>query len=706
MFKKTIIRIFLVALLIMTISLPTMAAPTETYTRIDVPSSTETVISREMYVASDRITASTLCLSQSLEGITDIHTDVTGKIFLLCGDESRLIQIENGYYSAKEIYINDENGKLDFKGARGIFSDGEQIFIADTSNSRVLISDFNGNLKKVISSPKSDLIPDDFLFQPLSVGKDSEGYVYILSLGCYYGALMYSPEYEFMGFYGANTVQTSALDTLSYLWKKLTSTDAKKASSLKTLPYSFSDFFFDQQGFMVTVTGAISSDKYSGKGTVGQIKRISNNGDNILFKRKLNGDTVSSSSTNFLEAKKPEGAEVQDLVSVTVNSDNYIFVLDGGNGTVYIYDPECNFMSAFGGGYGTGNQVGVFKNAKAIALDGDNLLVADKDDCDITVYELTDYGRSFMEAQSLYLQGNYDEAKELWSKVLSMNRNCQLAYRGLAMAYYNESNYCEALKNAKLAMDYSVYDMAWQEIVSEYIANHFIWIILIIVFIIALIILGTVYIKKHNLKIIKNQEFKLMCNVPLHPFNSFEDLKYKKMGSVKLGIGITVLFYTAGVLNVIACGFLYTTTLIRNYNSIFTLGSTAGLIILWSLCNWLVCSMFEGKGTFKEVYVSTCYSLVPWIVFQFIKIVLTHFFPLSASGLISGIETALLIFTFFLITVAMIKIHEYDFFKFIWTGLITLFLMILVVFIIFLCGILVMQFITFIISIYEEIAYR
>ena len=116
--------------------------------------------------------------------------------------------------------------------------------------------------------------------------------------------------------------------------------------------------------------------------------------------------------------------------------------------------------------------------------------------------------------------------------------------------------------------------------------------------------------------------------------------------------------------------------------------------------------MFDGKGKLNEVYVSTCYALVPWIVFQFIRVILTHFLPLSTSGLITGIETVLLIFTFFLITVAMLKVHEYDFFKFILTGLVTIFFMILVVFIIFLCGILIMQFVTFIETIYEEIAYR
>ncbi len=705
MFKKFIISIFLVVFTLVS-TLSVSAASTESYTKVDVPSRTEINISKEMYYAAKDINAASLGLSENLEGITDIFCDNKGNIFLLCGDNSRLIRMDSEYKNAKEIKITDKDGEVNFKGARGIYSDGKNLYIADTSNSRILITNLKGKVTNILECPDSDLIPADFLFQPIAIEKDSEGFTYILSLGCYYGALMYSPEYEFMGFYGSNTVQTTALDTLSYLWDKLTSTDAKKASSLKTLPYSFTDFCFDKEGFMVTITGAISSDKWAGNNTIGQIKKISHNGDNILYKRKLNGDTVSSSSVQFLESSKPEGAEVQDLVSVAVSDDGYIFVLDCGNGTVYIYDNECNLMSAFGGGYGEGKQLGVFVRASALTLNGDTLLVADKEGYAVTVYELTDYGRLIMQAQSLYLQGDYKEAKPLWEDVLSLNRSCQLAYRGLAMAYYSEGDYEKTLEAAEIALDYSVYDMAWQEIVSGFIADNFVWIIVVAILVIAAIVCLVIYVRKKDQKLIKNPKLKLCFRVPFHPFDSFDELKYKKMGSLRIAVVITVLFYVSAVLNVIASGFLYSNSLLRNYNSLFTLGSTVGLLLLWSVCNWLVCSMFDGKGNLKEVYVSTAYSLVPWIIFQFIKVILTHFVPLSTSGLITGLETVLLILTFFLLTVAMIKIHEYDFFKFILTGIVTIFFMILVVFIIFLCAILIMQFATFIVSVYEEVAYR
>lgn len=706
MLKRIITSIVLVALIIGTISVPVSAATaSESYTRVDVPGDmTELRLSREMYTATQNITAATLGLDDKLAGITDVFAADDGSILLLCGDESKVFKINSDYSFNKEITVTDAQGEtVDFAGAQGIYKDvSGEIFIADTSNARVIVADENGLVQRILETPDSSLIPDDFLYQPTSVSKDKQGYTYILSLGCYYGVLLYSPENEFLGFYGANTVQSSGLDTLSYLWDRLTSNDTKKSNSVKKLPYSFSDFCFDSEGYMVTVTGNTTLNEFG----TGQIRKISHNGADILYKRTLTGDSISASSMNFLETERYEYGTDQNLVAVAVSEDDYIFALDSTNGTVYLFDSECNLMSAFGGGFGTGEQLGVFKTPVSIALHNNSLLVADSTSCAVTVFEPTEYGQLIRQAQTLYLRGDYDEAKPLWQEVLGMNRNCQLAYRGMAMVYYNEGDYEAALEAARIAVDYSVYDMAWRELLSSFIEDNFIWMVAVAVLLIAAAVYLILYLKKRNIKLITNPKLLLVIRAPFHPFQTFEDLKYHKLGSYKIAVVITALFYISSVLNVTASGFLYQNTLLRNYNSLFTLASTVGLVLLWSVCNWLVCTMFSGKGTFKEVYVSTTYALVPMILFSFIKVIVTNFLPLSSSGLVGGIETAILIYTIFLICIALIKIHEYDFFKILLTSIATVFFMLLVVFIILMSAILIKQVGTFIYSIYEEIAFR
>lgn len=684
----------------------TASAISDSYSRVDVPGEqTELRLSREMYSATNSITATSLGLNEKLEGITDIFSDEAGNILLLCGNKSRIISINNDYTLDKEITVTDaKDEEVDFKGAMGIYRDKNgDIYISDTQNSRILVTDGDGKVKNILETPKSSLIPEDFLYQPVNVIKDKKGYTYILSLGCYYGALLYSPEDEFLGFYGASTVEANALDTLSYFWDKLTSNEVKKSNLTRKLPYSFSDFCFDSEGYMVTCTGSTSKNEYG----TGQIRKISHNGSEIMYKRTLTGGSVDASTVNFLENERDEDYYTpQDLVAVGVSEDDYIFALDRTNGIIYIFDYECNLLSAFGGGYGSGEQLGTFVVPVSLALSNDSVLVADSASCSITVFESTEYGKLIRKAQTLYLNDDYDQAAEIWEKVLDLNRNCQLAYRGLAMVYYNQGDYEAALEAARIAVDYSVYDMAWKEIVAQFLTDNFVLIAILFLLIIATLIFLIVYLKKKNKKLITNPKILLMLKAPFHPFQSFDDLKYRKLGSMKLAVTITVLFYVSSVLNIISAGFLYQNTLLRNYNALFTLASTVGLVLLWSVCNWLVCSMFDGKGYLSEVFISTTYTLVPLIIFYFVKVVLSNFLPLSTTGLIGAIETVILIYTLFMLCIAMMKVHEYDFFKFLLTTIVIIFFMILVVFIILMGAILVKQLWTFLVSVYEEVIYR
>jgi hypothetical protein len=97
---------------------------------------------------------------------------------------------------------------------------------------------------------------------------------------------------------------------------------------------------------------------------------------------------------------------------------------------------------------------------------------------------------------------------------------------------------------------------------------------------------------------------------------------------------------------------------------------------------------------------------MPWIIFLFLKVILTNFLPLATSGLVVGIETVILIYTFFMLSIAMVKVHDFDFFRFLGTSFVVVLFMILVVFVILMCGILAEQFISFIAEIYDEVVHR
>ena len=75
-------------------------------------------------------------------------------------------------------------------------------------------------------------------------------------------------------------------------------------------------------------------------------------------------------------------------------------------------------------------------------------------------------------------------------------------------------------------------------------------------------------------------------------------------------------------------------------------------------------------------------------------------------AILNGIMTVMTIYTAFLLIVAIMTVHEYTFGKLILSSLITVFFMILIVFVIFMMVILIQQLWNFINSLYTEVAYR
>lgn len=691
------------AVLAAAICLPAAAAPTDAFTHTDEPGgSFSSGPAREMYAATRVITAAGLGLEDSLEGLTDICSGPDGTIYLLCGDDSRLILLNGDYTLRQELVLTDEWGEVNFKGAKGIFVDADgDIYIADSQNARVLVAGGDGRVREVWEAPQSSLIPADFLYQPVSISVDGDGYTYILSLGCFYGALTYSPQGEFMGFYGANTVKATALDTLSFLWDKLTKNDAKRAASLKTMPYSFVDLALDAEGYMVTCTG-----RTEGAIEAGQIRKVSPGGQDILYKRGADGTSVSSSSVNFLESEVPQRSGYQNLMSIAVDRDGFIFALDDTYGLIYVYDGECSLVNGFGGGVGAGDQLGTFHTPVSLAVHGTSLLVADSYTCSVTVFTLTPYGEALRQAHILYLQGDYEEAEPLWQEVLAGDRGCQAAYRGLAMASYSRGDYSAALRYAEAGLDYTVYDLAWQATLADWTARHFFWI-----FPLGLLVAGgaialLVLVRKRRLVLVPNPRLRTLLSVPFHPFRSFDELKYKKQGSLLAGGVLAALLYLAFALKGTASGFLFTDTAAKDYNVLYTLAQTVGLLLLWTLSNWLVCSLFSGKGRLGEVFTATAYALLPLIAFTFLRVALSHVLPLSGLAFLDGLQTVVWIFTFFLLCVAMMTVHEYDFFKFLLTGIAVVFLMVMIVFVLFMFATLLRQVVDFVSGVYEEIVYR
>lgn len=660
------------------------------------------VYSRPMFEHYKTITSFDIGV-EKFGSLFDIYA-VDGKIYMLDSTAGRIVITDEDFNLIREIKnITIDGAEANFIGARGILVVGEELYICDTANKRLLIGDVYGNINKVVVQPVSEMWPQGLQFSPLKIVKDKMGYFYVLSEGCYYGAIMYTPEFEFKSFYGANVVSTSILQAMNNLWDMLTTNNTKISKSEKQLPYSYVDMELGADGYIYTCTGATSTTSTA----KGSIKRLNPTGSNILSDKTT--ATVTTSENVLFTTSEAVKSGIRDLThdvsSITVDENNFIYALDTTYGRVYLYDIECNLLTTFGGGVNEGAQDGTFKGAKALANTNGKIYIVDSVKNTITVFKRNAYGDLLCKAQGMTIKGDYVDAEQLWYDVLKQDANCLVAYRGIAKANIIKEDYHTALEYAKLGEDRDTYSRAFEFVRKDFAAQYFIWIVVGAIAAIVIIVLLLRLKKKKNIVLIKNRKWKIALGTLLSPADTFYEIKRNNGGSVIIATIFLAVWYVFKIIG-FSSGFIFNTTDIGDANAWYALAQTFGLVILFTVANWAVCTLMEGKGKLKDIYVVVCYSLVPMIIQSALYDILSNVLTLNEANVLSIINYLCIAFTLIIIVMGLINIHEYSFGKFVFTTIVTLLAMILIVFLVFMLAILLQQVKNFVETVYLEAFFR
>ena len=706
--NKLIYKVAAFILALLLFAMPISAAteiedvPYSSYTYWNGPSSYTAVPMRSVYNATTSFTGEDLGTTSLSDANYIILSPDKSTLYIVDSGNSRILVVDavklNLLYEIGEITKGDE--VLNYTGANGLYVSSKGImYICDTENARVIITDTKGNYKGIIEAPTDNGVPSDLDFRPSRIVEDSKGYLYIVSKGCYYGLLAYDDELNFLGFHGAYTVETSVISSIKSWITNLFMTNEKNNSGQKKLPSEISDITINNDGFLYTLSG----------GSSGQVKRLGLSGTQTLD-YKFSFDTKGGDSVNFGETPSSfwhKHFQYSLIFSgITTDEDGFFYIVDSGRSRIFMYDEDCRLITAFSNGYSVGDQVGTFITPTSIAAGNDKLYVLDFVYGSVTVFDLTEYGKMYKQADLLTAKGEYDEAQPIWEDILKLDANNQHAYEGLGKAYLNNDDYTNAMTYSKKAYDQQTYSLAFKQVQKQFLSKNFWWIFILCVGAVGAIAYFISASKKRKLITIKNQKLHAAVTTPIHPIAAFQSVKYKKNSSVLIAVIILALFYIASVCEDLYGGFMYVIVDASEYNSLYTLLGSVGLVLLWVIANWGICILSDGKGTLKEVFVSSCYCLTPMIVYSVVFIVGSHFIASSGTDSFSIISTIALIYTILLLLLSMTVVHEYSFFKACGMAILTLLGMILVAFIVFSLWLLAQQFVMFIINIVQEAVLR
>jgi hypothetical protein len=126
---------------------------------------------------------------------------------------------------------------------------------------------------------------------------------------------------------------------------------------------------------------------------------------------------------------------------------------------------------------------------------------------------------------------------------------------------------------------------------------------------------------------------------------------------------------------------------------------------MWVISNWCFTTLFDGKGTASDIYIATCYSLFPIVVFMPIILVVSQAFALDAMPIYNALIALVYVWVGFMIFSSTLTIHQFSFLKTVGMVILTLIGIAVIIFISLLCLNLFVEIASFIGSIYKELAY-
>lgn len=191
-----------------------------------------------------------------------------------------------------------------------------------------------------------------------------------------------------------------------------------------------------------------------------------------------------------------------------------------------------------------------------------------------------------------------------------------------------------------------------------------------------------------------------------HPIDTVEEMKEKRNGSVVIATIILAIFTVAEILSTLTKGFIFNTERPQDFNIFMVLARSLFMVLLFVIANWALCTLLDGEGRFVDIYMCTCYSLTPLIIFRIIDIILSNSMVEDEYVFVNMLAAVIYIWFGSMIIFSLKRIHNYSFLRIIFNLLMTIVAMAVIFFIIFLFIILIQQLYIFLATIFTELRMR
>lgn len=554
--------------------------------------------------------------------------------------------------------------------------DNNYIYVADRGLRVVQIYDDNLNLLNNIDRPSEPIFGLNAPFVPLKVSSGPRGVIYVTGEGSVSGVMQFNRYGEFLGYLATNPTNKSFYRQILEFFNQ---------DLAPITPVSPHNLAIDEKGSIFTTS----------KTSMMPVKKY-----NIASRIVLSPDYYGKTF--------PSAVFVNDFGNIYVVSEN---------GLIHEYDTTGNLLFVFGEDDATNEILGVFSGAQDIVVDSNyNIIILDRGRGQLQLLERSEFTARVHDGLRSLNQGLYNVAE--WEDILRMNSVFALANSVIARTYYRTADYETALDYYMIAQDRAGYSDAFWQVRNNFLQQY------LGMFLSIGLALGFLYFvlkaldkkyaiyqplrntqaKLDEVKIIR--ELKLGMQVFRHPVDTFHVIKHEKKASVKSAFILYGLYVIINIAAVLFTGFLFNQVDLESYNVLTSFISSFGILMLFVFSNYLISTLSNGEGWFKDVFIGTAYALMPYIILTVPLILLSHVFTLNEVFIYQSILVFKDAWMYILILIMVLEIHNYSIKELIKNILLTIFTMAVIIAILLLIYLLVNQMYDYISSIIKEVSNR
>lgn len=389
----------------------------------------------------------------NLAGPQDLNTDENGDVYIADTNNNRIVVTDRDFNLIKVIEEFDNQGKKEtFAAPNGVYvSSNGNLYIADTNNMRVVELDGEGKLVQIIANPKSDVLEEGYVFRPMKVAVDYADRVYVIAQNQFEGIMAFNEVGDFLGFTGTINVQITPWEIF---WRRF-STKEQRARQQLFIPTEFTGMEIDKDGFVYATN-------VDGEGQQ-SVRRLNPSGEDVIQQKEggLSGDLDWRLAGTYSGPSR--------IVDVAVRNQGIYSILDSVRGRIFTYDHEGNLLYIFGG---LGSQEGTFTGPVAIDTIGEEILVLDATRNLINRFKATQYGSLINQAVGLRYDGDEVQAVECWREVLKLDSNFELAYVGIGKSYLAAGQNKEAMECFRIGNSKQYYSIAYKRYRNEILKEN------------------------------------------------------------------------------------------------------------------------------------------------------------------------------------------------------------------------------------------